>query len=112
MPAELTELTEIATALGTLRYDDPAAAIAARPAELVNVAGSHWERLDGALRDPAHLSALQMAWDNGRALLRARDGLRGRHPVRVEWKGPQQPPGYDLLPADLRIDHVYLVSCK
>jgi hypothetical protein len=30
----------------------------------------------------------------------------------VEWKGPHRPPGDDIIPADLRIDHVYLVSCK
>ena len=112
MPAELTELTEIATALGTLPYDDPAAALAARPAQLVNVDDARWARLAGAIEEPTRDAALAMAWGNGRALLAAADGLRGRHPLRVEWKGPQQPPGYDLLPADLRIDHVYLVSCK
>jgi hypothetical protein len=112
VPAELTELTEIVTALGTLPYPDPETAIAARPAEMVNVDRQHWERLPAAVADPAHAGALQRAWLNGRALLEADDGLRGRHPRRVEWKGPQQPPGYDLLPADLRIDHVYLVSCK
>ena len=30
----------------------------------------------------------------------------------VEWKGPQRVPGDDVIPADLRIDHVFLVSCK
>jgi hypothetical protein len=112
VPAELTELTEIVTALGTLPYPDPETAIAARPGQMVNVDDHHWGRLAAAVADPAHASALQRAWLNGRALLEADDGLRGRFPLRVEWKGPQQPPGYDLLPADLRIDHVYLVSCK
>jgi hypothetical protein len=112
VPAELTELTEIVTALGTLPHREPEAAIAARPEELVNVEEHHWERLASAIADPAHAGTLQRAWLNGRALLEAHDGLRGRHPARVEWKGPHQPPGYDLLPADLRIDHVYLVSCK
>jgi hypothetical protein len=112
VPAELTELTEIVTALGTLSHADPASAVAAQPAELVNVVDRHWERLGQAVADASNERTVQMAWENGRALLRARDGLRGRHPVQVEWKGPHQPPGYDLLPADLRIDHVYLVSCK
>jgi hypothetical protein len=112
VPAELTELTEIVTALGTLPHDDPAKAVAARPAVLVNVDEERWMRLAAAVDDPTYAGALALAWANGRALLEAEDGLRGRHPVRVEWKGPQQPPGYDLLPADLRIDHVYLVSCK
>jgi len=32
--------------------------------------------------------------------------------VTPEWKGPHQNPGYDWIPADLRIDHVYPISCK
>ena len=30
----------------------------------------------------------------------------------VEWKGPHRPPAYEQIPADLRVDHVYLISCK
>ena len=44
--------------------------------------------------------------------LEADDGLRGRPPKLVEWKGPHRPPGDDVIPADIRIDHVYQVSCK
>jgi hypothetical protein len=33
-------------------------------------------------------------------------------PTRVEWKGAQRPPAYERVPADLRVDHVYLISCK
>ncbi|HEX7095044.1 MAG TPA: hypothetical protein VF183_04135, partial [Acidimicrobiales bacterium] len=40
------------------------------------------------------------------------DGLRGRPVWRLEWKGGHKPPGYEQIPADLRVDHVYLVSCK
>jgi hypothetical protein len=46
------------------------------------------------------------------AMLAARDGLRGRRPAVVEWRGPQRQPGDDPIPADLRVDHVYLISCK
>jgi hypothetical protein len=35
---------------------------------------------------------------------RSSDGLRGRPPRRVEWKGPHRPPGDDVIPADLRQD--------
>jgi hypothetical protein len=52
------------------------------------------------------------AWQNGRAFLDATDGLRGRRPVLIEWRGGQRQPGDEPVPADLRIDHVYLVSCK
>ena len=52
------------------------------------------------------------AWNNGRAPFRADDGLRGRRPRIVEWKGAHRDPAAEAVPADLRIDHVYLVSCK
>jgi len=45
-------------------------------------------------------------------LFRADDGLRGRPPRIVEWKGAHRDPAAEAVPADLRIDHVYLVSCK
>jgi len=59
-----------------------------------------------------HATAFETAFANGCALLHAKDGLRGRRPRLVEWKGPHRPPGDDVVPADLRIDHVYQVSCK
>ena len=49
---------------------------------------------------------------NGQAFLHARDALRGRPPLVVEWKGPHRSIGDEAVPADLRVDHVYLVSCK
>ena len=52
------------------------------------------------------------AWANGQAFLAAEEGLRGRPPRLVEWKGPTQAPGDEVVPADLRVDHVWLVSCK
>ena len=42
----------------------------------------------------------------------ADDGLRGRLPQVVEWKGTGRAPGDEVAPIDLRVDHVYLVSCK
>ena len=30
----------------------------------------------------------------------------------IEWKGGHRLPGQDQLPVDLRVDHVFLVSCK
>jgi hypothetical protein len=52
------------------------------------------------------------AWANGGAFLAAQDGLRGRLPKVVEWKGTGRAPGDEVAPIDLRVDHVYLVSCK
>ena len=44
--------------------------------------------------------------------MEAPDALRGRTPRLIEWTGGRRPPGDEIAPVDLRIDHVYLVSCK
>lgn len=112
MPGVKTELTEIVTGLGMLPYASAEEAVERRPREMSNVRSEHWDRVASAVRDPAHRYDVFNAWQNGRAFLRADDGLRGRLPLVIEWKGPHNPPGYDFLPADLRVDHVFLVSCK
>ncbi|MFV0316255.1 MAG: hypothetical protein ACK5O2_04755, partial [Microthrixaceae bacterium] len=71
-----------------------------------------WGALVEAHAERTHEGEFIAAFNNGRALLRASDGLRGRTPLRVEWKGPHRDPADNAVPADLRIDHVYLVSCK
>jgi hypothetical protein len=113
MASERTEITELATALGVLP-GEPADVLSQPrpPAALTNVDNGTWSRLRSAWHDGRHLGDFLAAHANGRALASARDGLRGRAPVIVEWKGPHRPPGDDTIPADLRIDHVYLVSCK
>lgn len=111
MPGELTEITEVATALGML-CPDLATAVAKRPTELRNVPPVVWDRLVEAHAQEKYRTSFMNAFDNGRAFRQAVAGLRGRRPRFVEWKGPHRPPGDDVIPADLRIDHVYLVSCK
>lgn len=113
MPGELTEVTELATAIGTMPGDLAVHLTSAEPpAGLLNVDSDTWHRLTDAWRAGRHLGAFLAAHENGAALAVAVDGLRGRRPQRVEWRGPQRTPGDDTVPADLRIDHVYLVSCK
>lgn len=111
MPGNLTEVTEIVTALGMLSpsLDD---ALARRPPALANVGDDAWRALLELHDAGGRTAAFAAAFANGQAFLSAVDGLRGRAPVRVEWKGPHRPPGDDTIPADLRIDHVFLVSCK
>jgi hypothetical protein len=111
VPGLVTEVTELATALGTLSPGLPIG-LRARPAELENVGPDVWDRLTDAYRAGTHVDSFETAFANGVALLQAEDGLRRRRPRIVEWKGPHRPPGDDVIPADLRIDHVYLVSCK
>ncbi|MGC8462155.1 MAG: hypothetical protein ACP5P9_00590 [Acidimicrobiales bacterium] len=111
MPDLRTVGTELGTALGMLgavRLDDLGDQ---PPGELLGVDQRRWSQLVAAAHG-THRAVVSTAVANGQAFLGADDGLRGRAPLRIEWKGPHRPPGYDLLPADLRVDHVYLVSCK
>ncbi len=111
MPDDRTTITELGTALGTLPYPDPRAALADRPDQL-RIAAHVWDLLDAIVASPRLGDELQSAFANGRAFLEARDGLRGRSPLVVEWTGGRRPPGDEVAPIDLRVDHVYLISCK
>lgn len=111
MPGQLTEITEITTALGTLR-PNLSSALTTRPRRLRNVPDAVWTRLVDAYGEQRHRSAFETAFGNGVAFLEAEEGLRRRPPRIVEWKGPHRPPGDDVIPADVRIDHVYQISCK
>jgi hypothetical protein len=112
VPADRTEVTEIVTGLAMFGADDPASALARVPAGFGGVGDDRWERLRALERAGRYRAEFAAAWANGRCFLAAGDGLRGRPPRVVEWKGPQRPPGAEPVPADLRVDHVYLVSCK
>ncbi len=112
MPALRTEITEIVTGLATMGFPSINRALEVQPRGMLNVEASHFKTLETALQDGEYAHEFDVAWANGIAFARARDGLRGRPPWSVEWKGNQKPPGYEQIPADLRIDHVYLISCK
>jgi hypothetical protein len=112
MPAALTEVTELATALGMLAPDLDAAIAGSMPERLHHVPQPVWERLVQARRSGGFAAAFDEAFANGQAFLWADDGLRLRAPKLVEWHGPHRPPGDDVVPADLRVDHVFQVSCK
>lgn len=100
------------TGLAMLGFRDLDEALQVRPMSVVNLQTEHYERLAAARSAQSHTREFETAWQNGQIFARADDGLRGRPPWHVEWKGPHKPPGYEQVPADLRIDHVYLVSCK
>ncbi|MHB1503412.1 MAG: hypothetical protein ACYCTL_07750 [Acidimicrobiales bacterium] len=107
-----TTVTELVTGLGTLGYGSIREALEARPAEMVSVSPETWDILRRAHDGRAHDADFEQAWSNGVAFAHATDGLRGRRPVVIEWKGPHRAPGDEVAPIDLRIDHVYLISCK
>ena len=110
MPSAKTEITEIVTGLAIAGATEVGTGLRERP--VANVSDAVWDRLSGLHRAGEHRQEFAAAWANGRAFLAAADGLRGRPPRLVEWKGPTQAPGDEVVPADLRVDHVWLVSCK
>jgi hypothetical protein len=111
VPDDRTCATELGTALGTLGDPDLATAVARRPTQL-KIDADTWEQVAGLHRRGTLATEFDLAFANGRALLEATDGLRGRIPSLVEWTGGRRPPGDEVAPIDLRIDHVYLISCK
>lgn len=112
MPALRTELTEIVTGLGMLGVDSLDEALDSRPTRMLNVTAREFDRLSEARASGEYDALFESAWTNGQAFALSVDGLRHRKPLRVEWKGSHRPPAYEQIPADLRVDYVYLVSCK
>ncbi|MFT7647980.1 MAG: hypothetical protein ACI8Y4_002730 [Candidatus Poriferisodalaceae bacterium] len=107
-----TEITELATGLGMLGYDSPERALVRRPREFTDVDDDTWTRFVRTVDAPDHRIDFAGAHANGQAFLCSDDGLRGRRPLLIEWKGSHRAPTSDSAPVDLRIDHVFLVSCK
>ena len=110
MPSAKTEITEIVTGLAISGAPDITAALAAQA--VANVPPEVWVRLAELARAGQYRTEFAAAWANGQAFLGSPDGLRGRPPQLVEWKGPSRAPGDEVVPADLRVDHVWFVSCK
>ncbi len=112
MPSERTTVTELGTALGMLGLAGIEEAVRSRTPVMHSLSPEMWDRLARLRAGGAYDAEFHAAWENGRAFLGARDGLRGRLPAVVEWKGTGRAPGDEVAPIDLRVDHVYLVSCK
>jgi hypothetical protein len=112
MPSDRTTVTELGTGLGMLGLADVDEALRSRTPVMRSLSPDMWERLSRLRAGGAYDAEFHAAWANGQAFLRADDGLRGRLPQVVEWKGTGRAPGDEVAPIDLRVDHVYLVSCK
>ncbi len=114
MSKERTLVTELVTAMGMipawnlemLDTDLPA------PRELVGFEDAEWELLRSLWREDDFRDAFVESFASGRYFLSASQGLRDRPPQIVEWKGKHQSPEHDPLPVDIRVDHVFAVSCK
>ena len=112
MADQRTTVTELATGLGMLGDESVRATLDAEPREMVSVSPELWQSLRNLYDGGALAAEFHGAWNNGQAFLRSPDALRGRRPLTIEWKGASRAPGDEVVPADLRIDHVYFVSCK
>ena len=107
-----TNITEITTALGMLGYRSAADALSTLSSPVANVSVEVWQSLIDAYQSAEYNSDFETAFENGRRFLSAKRGLRNRPPIQVEWKGIHRNRGDESLPIDLRIDYVYLISCK
>lgn len=112
MPSDKTLVTELATALGMVGIPSVDEVLATRPASLSTLDGATWDRLRELFYSGTHADGFAAGFANGQAFLEADDALAGRIPRRIEWTGGHRLPGDEAVPLDLRIDHVFLVSCK
>jgi len=92
--------------------DDLGSVIERRPAEMSSLTGPDWEHLSALWDSGAYAADFDAGFLNGNAFLAAPDALNSRPPRIIEWTGGRRPPGDEVVPSDLRVDHVYLVSCK
>jgi hypothetical protein len=112
MPAERTFVSEVATGLGMLGHADLDSVLADRPAEMSNLTPEHWDELVAIWRAGKHRPDFVAGFINGQRFLTAPDALNGRRPRIIEWTGGRRSPGDEVVPSDLRVDHVYLISCR
>jgi hypothetical protein len=112
MPSDRTLVTELATALGMVGVPTIEAVLASRPESLSSLDDATWSRLRELHASGAHADGFASGFANGQAFLEADEALAGRIPRRIEWTGGHKLPGDEAVPLDLRVDHVYLVSCK
>ena len=108
---DTTLISELATALGMIRKTLPEA-IAHLPTELQGVTSHDWKALTELHEAGKHATLFSNSFANGRAFSTSEVALRHRQPGMVEWCGPRKLRGEFAIPADLRVDDVYLVSCK
>ncbi len=111
MSNDKTVVTELATALGILNAERDKLAAKSLP-KIVGVDKKSWAVVFEAASGGEHGALFEIAFANGEYFRSATHALRGRSPINVEWKGRHKSVGDEATPADLRVDHVYLVSCK
>ena len=86
-------------------------ALEARP-QILEIEPDEWANLDTISRSGKWEEEAEAAFANGSYFAAHAGGLNGRMPQRIEWSGGRKMPGDQQVPADLLIDHVYMISCK
>lgn len=108
-----THITEIVTGLGITDIDAIAHVLTSRRLPAIrNVTDSVWSGIVRAYGNGEYTREFRQALDNGRHFFQAREGLDGKAPYLIEWKGDHRSIGDETVPTDLRVNRVYLVSCK
>ena len=112
MPSDSTFVTELATALGMVGPPSIEDVLENKPPSLSTLDDPSWDRLRSLYLSGSHPDGFRGGFANGQAFLGSSNALAGRIPRQIEWTGGRRLPGDEVVPLDLRIDHVYLVSCK
>ncbi len=93
MPSDRTTVTELGTALGMLGPPTSTRRCGSRSPVMHSVSPEIVGLLQQLRAGGAYDAEFHAAFENGRAFLVAEDGLRGRLPRIVEWKGTGRAPG-------------------
>jgi hypothetical protein len=113
MSKKLTMITEISTGLGMIPSNSLESLLSKEKPECLNgVTADAWEQIQEWWAERDDVQVFESCYETGRYFFESDYGLRGRAPFVIEWKGPDLPPEDFAIPADLRVDHVYIVSCK
>ena len=77
---------------------------------IVNLSDADWADVRGAYEEGTLAREFETAFANGRHFLQAE--LAGAKPKTIEWRGNSKTLYHHDIPVDIRVNRVYLVSCK
>jgi len=107
-----TKITEVVTALGVMgehaRLSD--AMHSAQPPVIGNLAPGDWGEIVAAYDAGEHAAEFAAAFENGRHFFEVELGSAA--PRAVEWRGNRKTLYHHDIPVDIRVNSVYLISCK
>ena len=113
MPSDRTMVTELGTALGMLGATDIDVALRSRTPVMHSLSPEMWDRLAQLRAGGAFDAEFHAAWSRTAGpSWPPRTACAGGCPTWWSGRAPAGHPGDEVAPIDLRVDHVYLVSCK